>query len=135
MLVDERSLWPGGQFVTTMLVVRTDYLNSYPTTVKELLEGQMKATDFLLQNPSQAQNDVNDAIAQITSKRLPAGVVSAAWQNLTFTNDPIAASLKTSADHAFQLGLLKSKDLAGIYQIEPLNGVLLAAGKPTVTVA
>ena len=135
VLVDERSLWPGGQFVTTMLVVRTDYLNRYPTTVKHLLEGQMKATDFLLQNPTQAQNDVNDAIAQITSKRLAAGVVSAAWQNLTFTNDPLAASLRTSADHAFQLGLLKDKNLAGIYQIEPLNGVLLAAGKPTVTVA
>ncbi|MEA2644177.1 MAG: sulfonate transport system substrate-binding protein [Chloroflexota bacterium] len=135
VLVDERSLWPGGQFVTTMLVVRTDYLNSYPTTVKHLLEGQMKATDFLLQNPTQAQNDVNDAIAQITSKRLAAGVVSAAWQNLTFTNDPIAGSLRSSADHAFQLGLLKDKNLAGIYQIDPLNGVLLAAGKPTVTVA
>jgi NitT/TauT family transport system substrate-binding protein len=135
VLVDERSLWPGGQFVTTMLVVRTDFLNSYPTTVKHLLEGQMRATDFLLQNPTQAQNDVNDAIAQITSKRLAAGVVSAAWQNLTFTNDPIAESLRTSADHAFQLGLLKDKNLAGIYQIDPLNGLLLAAGKPTVTVA
>jgi NitT/TauT family transport system substrate-binding protein len=135
VLVDERSLWPGGQFVTTMLVVRTDYLNRYPTTVKHLLEGQMKATDFLQQNATQAQNDVNDAIAQITSKRLAAGVVAAAWQNLTFTNDPIASSLRTAADHAFQLGLLKDKNLAGIYQIEPLNSVLLAAGKPTVTVA
>ena len=135
VLVDERSLWPAGQFVTTMLVVRTDYLNSYPTTVKHLLEGQMKATDFLLQNPTQAQNDVNDAIAQITSKRLAAGVVAAAWRNLTFTNDPLASSLRAAADHAFQLGLLKDKNLAGIYQIEPLNSVLLAAGKPTVTAA
>lgn len=135
VLVDERSLWPSGQFVTTMLVVRTDFLKTYPTTVKHLLEGQMQATDFLLQSPTQAQNDVNDAIAQITSKRLAAGVVSAAWQNLTFTNDPIAASLRTSADHAYQLGLLKDKNLTGIYQIEPLNGVLVAAGRPTVTVA
>jgi NitT/TauT family transport system substrate-binding protein len=135
VLVDERSLWPGGQFVTTMLVVRTDFLKTYPITVKHLLEGQMKATDFLLHNSAQAQNDVNDAIAQITSKRLAAGVVSAAWQNLTFTNDPIATSLRTSADHAFQLGLLKDKNLAGIYQIEPLNAVLVAAGRPTVTVA
>ena len=134
VLVDERSLWPGRQFVTTMLVVRTDFLNKYPTTVQHLLDGQMKATDFLLQNPSQAQKDVNDAIAQITSKKLGAGVVAAAWQNLTFTNDPIASSLKASADHAYQLGLLKDKNLAGIYDIRLLNIVLTAAGKPAVAV-
>jgi NitT/TauT family transport system substrate-binding protein len=135
VLVDERSLWPGGQFATTMLVVRKDFLARYPGTVKELLQGQMKAIDFLLQNPTQAQQDVSDAIAQITSKRLAAGVVAGAWQNLTFTMDPLAPSLKASADHAYQLGLLKDKNLAGIYDIRLLNELLAAAGKPAVSVA
>ena len=134
VLVDERSLWPGGQFVTTMLVVRTDFLAKYPAAVTQLLEGQMKATDFLLQNPGQAQQDVNDAIAQITSKRLAAGVVADAWKNLTFTSDPLAPSLRASADHAYQLGLLKDKNLAGIYDVNLLNGLLAAAGKPAVSV-
>jgi NitT/TauT family transport system substrate-binding protein len=95
----------------------------------------MKAIDFLLQNPTQAQQDVSDAIAQITSKRLAAGVVAGAWQNLTFTMDPLAPSLKASADHAYQLGLLKDKNLAGIYDIRLLNELLAATGKPAVSVA
>ena len=132
VLVDERSLWPNGQFVTTMLVVRTDYLDKYPTTVRHLLEGQLKATDFLTSNATQAQRDANDQIAAITSKPLSSLVVAAAWGNMSFTLDPIAASLKASADHAYQLGLLKNESLTGIYDLRILNEVLTAAGRPSV---
>jgi NitT/TauT family transport system substrate-binding protein len=132
VLVDERSLWPNGQFVTTMLVVRTDYLDKYPTTVRHLLEGQLKATDFMTSNATQAQKDANDQIAAITSKPLNSLVVAAAWGNMLFTLDPIAGSLKASADHAFQLGLLKNENLTGIYDLKILNEVLTAAGRPTV---
>lgn len=135
VLVDERSLWPGGQFTTVMLVVRTDFLNRHPSTVQHLLEGQLKAIDFLQQNPTQAQKDANDAITGITTKGLAPGVVQAAWGNLTFTMDPIAPSLKSSADHAFQLGLLKSENLSGIYNIVILNQVLVAQGRPQVVLS
>jgi len=133
VLVDERSLWPNGQFVTTVLVVRTDFMTRYPTAVQHLLEAQMKANDFLIQSPAQARQDVNDQIASITSKRLADGVISAAWSNLTFTMDPIASSLKTSADHAYQLGLLKDQNVAGIYDLHILNAVLQVAGRPEVS--
>src|SRR5256885_2763418 len=29
VLVDEKTLWPGGQYVTTHLIVRTDYLQAH----------------------------------------------------------------------------------------------------------
>lgn len=132
VLVDERSLWPGGQFTTVMLVVRTDFLNRYPTTVRHLLQGQLKAIDFIQSNASQAQKDANAQISSITGKSLRDSVVAAAWPNMTFTMDPIAASLKSSADHAFQLGLLKDENLNGIYSITILNNVLVAAGRSTV---
>jgi NitT/TauT family transport system substrate-binding protein len=132
VLVDERSLWPGGQFTTVMLAVRTDFLNKYPTTVQHLLEGQLKAIDFIQSNATQAKKDANAEITAITGKSLQASTVAAAWPNMTFTMDPIAASLKSSADHAFQLGLLKDEDLNGIYSITILNNVLVAAGRPTV---
>jgi NitT/TauT family transport system substrate-binding protein len=133
VMVDERALWPNGQFVTTMLVVRTDYLSKYPTTVKHLLEGLMKATDYLNNNAIQAQKDANDQIASITSKPLASGVVTSAWDNMTFTLDPIASSLRASADHAYQLGLLRNENLTGIYDLSILNQVLIAAGRPTVS--
>src|SRR5919198_2322849 len=45
VLVDERTLWSGGQFVTTHLIVRTPFLKEHPDVVQHLLEGQVAATD------------------------------------------------------------------------------------------
>ena len=135
VLVDERSLWPNGQFVTTMLVVRTDFMRRYPATVQKLIEAQMKVTNFLIQNPAQAQKDANDQIAAITGKRLADGVITGAWSNLTFTVDPIGYSLKSSADHAYRLGFLKDENIAGIYDLHILNALLQVAGQPTVSEA
>jgi NitT/TauT family transport system substrate-binding protein len=50
-----------------------------------------------------------------------------------FTNDPIASSLITGAQHAEAVGLLKTVDLKGIYDLDPLNALLEADGKPAVS--
>ena len=132
VLVDEKTLWPQGQFVTTHLIVSTKFLKDHPDVVKRLLEGQVAANDYVNSNPADAQKAANDQIEKITQKRLADGVVAAAWKNMTFTNDPIASSLKTSADNAIALDLLKPVDLSGIYDLGPLNEVLKAAGQPAI---
>ena len=133
VLVDEKSLWPQGEFVTTHLIVSTKFLTNHPDVVKRLLEGQVAANDYVNKNPADAQKAANDQIEKITQKRLADGAVAAAWKNMTFTDDPIASSLKTSADNAIALDLLKPVDLSGIYDLEPLNAVLQAAGEPAVS--
>jgi NitT/TauT family transport system substrate-binding protein len=133
VLVDERDLWADGQFVTTHLIVATSFLNAHPDVVKALLEGQVAANDFLADEPKQAQQVVGDAIAKLTGSTLDPKVLTRAWKNLEFTNDPIASSLTASAAHAQELGLLESADVDGIYDLGPLNQVLKAAGKPEVT--
>jgi NitT/TauT family transport system substrate-binding protein len=132
VLVDERDLWPEGRFVSTQLIVATDFLDAHPDIVKRLLEGHVAATDFVNTNPSAAQQAANDEIEAITGKRLDDAVITAAWNNLDFTNDPIATSLETSAEATADVGFIDSVDLRGIYQLEPLNAVLAAAGEPTV---
>jgi NitT/TauT family transport system substrate-binding protein len=133
VLVDEKTLWPGGQYVTTHLIVRTDYLQAHPDIVRALLAGEIEATDLVNSNPAQAQALTNQGIKKITSKTIADKVISAAWPNLTFTVDPIAASLKGSADHATKVGLLDPVDLTGIYDLRLLNELLQAAGKPPVS--
>ena len=133
VLVNEADLWPNGQFVTTQLVVRTAFLKDHPDAVKKLLEGQVAANDYVNKNPAEAHKAANDQIEKITQKRLSDAVVAAAWKNLTFTNDPIASSLKKSADDAVSLGLLEQPDLTGIYDLILLNQVLEAQGQPDVS--
>ncbi|HKE98927.1 MAG TPA: ABC transporter substrate-binding protein, partial [Actinomycetes bacterium] len=43
VLVNEADLWPGGQFVTTQLVVRTAYLADHPANVRALISGLLDA--------------------------------------------------------------------------------------------
>lgn len=132
VLVDERDLWPEGRFVTTHLVVRTAFLKKRPDAVRRLLEGHVEANRFVNDNPAEAQQVVNEGIKRVTGNALPDAVVEAAWRNLTFTNDPIPASLETSAEHAKRAGLLPTADIEGIYDLTLLNQVLHTRGQPEV---
>jgi NitT/TauT family transport system substrate-binding protein len=132
VLVDERSLWPGGRFVTTHLIVRTKFLEEHPDAVRRLVEGQVQANELVNANPAEGQRLVNQAITTITGRGVSPAVLEASWKNLEFTNDPIASSLAVSADHATDVGILEKVNLKGIYDLSVLNQVLAAASQPEV---
>jgi NitT/TauT family transport system substrate-binding protein len=133
VLVDEKTLWPQGQFVTTQLVVTQSFLSKYPDTVKKLLQGQLKSMDYITSSKADAQAAANAQIQSLSGKPLKDAVLQAAFADLSFTNDPIASSLYTGAQHAEAVGLLKTVDLKGIYDLDPLNALLKADGKPAVS--
>ncbi|MEV4349640.1 ABC transporter substrate-binding protein [Actinoplanes sp. NPDC049596] len=133
VLVNEKDLWPNGLFVTTHLIVTQDFLKKYPGTVKKLLQGHLQALDEIEKDNAGAQKAANAQIAALSGKPLKDEVLAAAFKNLTFTADPVASSLYTSAKHAEDVGLLKPVDLKGIYDLGPLNELLKAAGKPEVS--
>jgi NitT/TauT family transport system substrate-binding protein len=135
VLVNEASLWRGGQFVTTNLVVTQSFLAAHPGVVNGLLKGQIQANDFINNDKAAAEQAANTELAAVNSgKNLKASVVSAAFAQITFTNDPIASSLATDAQHAVAVGLLKPvSNLTGLYDLAPLNKLLQAAGEPQVS--
>lgn len=134
VLVNEASLWPGGQFVTTELVVTQKFLKSDPTVVNDLLKGQIQVNSFIATHKAQAEAAANAELASLTGKGLKPSILAAAFAQVKFTNDPIASSLITDADHAVAVGLLTPvKNLADIYDLAPLNKLLAAAGQPTVS--
>jgi NitT/TauT family transport system substrate-binding protein len=133
VLVDERTLWPDGKFVTTHVVARTAFLKEHPDLVERFLRAHVRAVDFLNGESEKARGIVNSGIEKLTGKALPAGVVERAWANLAFTVDPLAASLRKSAEDAVAVGLLEPVNLDGIYDLTALNAILAAAGKPPVS--
>jgi NitT/TauT family transport system substrate-binding protein len=132
-LVDEASLWPGGKFVITTLIVRTAFLKEHPDLVKKLLEAQVEANDFINQHKADAEKAANDELQALTGKPLKQAALDATFQNVTFTDDPIASSLRTSAQHAEEVGLLNHVDLNGIFDLGPLNEVLKTKGEAAVS--
>ena len=120
----------GGRFVTTHLIVRTEFLDEYPETVKDLLEGHVEATQWIEDNQDQAKSDVNEKLAELSGKPPPQEVIDRAWENLTITVDPIASSLEKSASDAVGAGLTEETELRGIYDLEALNAILESRGSP-----
>ena len=134
VLVDERDLWPEGRYVTTHLIVRTEFLAEHPDLVRDLLRGHLCAEQWLAESPAEARAAVNSGIGAITGKRIAEETMVGAWNNLVFTHDPIATSLLKSARDAQSVGLLKLDgiDLRAIYDLGPLNEVLAQAQLPAV---
>jgi NitT/TauT family transport system substrate-binding protein len=133
VLVDEATLWPGGKFPTTELVVTTAFLQAHPTTVRHLIEGHVAAASWIKANPADAQVVVNNALLKLTQKKLDTTVLATAWQKLDFSVDPLASALAKQASAAHAAGLIGTVDLHGIMDLTLLNSVLRAQGKPTVS--
>jgi NitT/TauT family transport system substrate-binding protein len=119
--------------VTTLLVVAQSFLSAHPAIVSDLIRAQIQANDFIKSNPAAAQADANAELASYTGKPLKAGIVAAAFKEITFTNNPDASSLTADAQQAVSLGLLKPVSLKGIFDLGPLNQALAAAGESQVS--
>jgi NitT/TauT family transport system substrate-binding protein len=134
VLVNEASLWPQGQFVTTELVATQSFIKANPTVISDLLKAQIQASSFIASNKAQAQADANAELTALSGKGLSSSILAASFAQITFTNDPIAGSLITDAGNAVGVGLLKPvTNLSAIYDLGPLNKLLAAGGQPAVS--
>ena len=129
LFLDERDLWPNGDFTTAMVIVSTPFLEQHPDLVKAWLEAHVEATQWIADNPEEARQLVNEQIGKITSQPLPAEVLDSAWSRMRITYDPISSSLVKSAQSAFEAGFLEEEpNLTGIYALDLLNEVLSERG-------
>jgi NitT/TauT family transport system substrate-binding protein len=134
VFLDERTLWPNGQFVTTELVASTKFLQSHPDLVKKWLRAQVELTDWINGNASQAKQIVNQQILKETGKALSAGILDDSFSHLQVTYDPLRVPLMRAAQLAFDAGFLgrTMPDLSRLYDLTLLNEVLTEKGKKPV---
>jgi NitT/TauT family transport system substrate-binding protein len=136
VLLDEASLWPDGKFPTTVLIVRTQFLQEHPETVKALLSGLVASIDFCTTSTADAKTVVNDQLKAATGKALQAAVIDRAFEHIQITADPIASTFPQLAKDSVTAGISKDAPaVAGFADLGPLNEVLAKAGKPTVDAA
>jgi NitT/TauT family transport system substrate-binding protein len=125
VLVDEADLWDNGQFVTTNMIVRTEFLEENPETVAALLRGHVAAVQEAADDADAAKEAVNAGLEAAGGSPLDAEVLDRAWENLEITYEPLAATLEESAKHAFDAGTSEELvELDGIYDLRPLNAIL-----------
>lgn len=132
VLLDESDLWPDKKFVITNIIVSQSFLKEHPKVVEAVLTGAVKTNAWINANPDKAKAAANAELKIDSGKALKPEVIDPAWKSVQFTNDPLAATLNTEAEHAVRAGLLKKPDLVGIYDLTLLNKVLKAQGESPV---
>lgn len=135
VLLDESTLWPDKLFVITNVIVSQKFLAAHPDVVEAVLRGSVKTNAWIKGNSDKAKADANAELERLTQKALPADILDPAWASLQVTDDPLASTAKSEADHAVAAGLLDKPKLDGIYDLTLLNKVLKAAGQPAVSAA
>ncbi len=134
VFLDERTLWPNGQFLTTGLVVSTNFLNSHPDLVKKWLRAHVELTNWINSHVPEAKQLLNQQIQKETGKALSADVLNDSFSRIQVTYDPLRGPLLRAAQSAFDAGFLgrQMPDLSRIYDLTLLNQVLMEEGKRPV---
>jgi NitT/TauT family transport system substrate-binding protein len=135
--LDERQLWPGGKFPTTVVVVRSEFYEKNRDLVRRFLEAHLEITEWIHKNPAEAQKRFNEQLARLITKPMPTALLAEAFSRVTITIDPLATPLLTSAGRAQELGYLpRNTDLSGgikgLIDVTLLNEVLKKKSLPTV---
>ena len=132
--LDERTLWPKGEFVITNLIVSTKLLQAHPDLVKQWIRAHVELTDWINGHLPESKALLNQQIQKETGKAFQPAVLDEAFGRLSVTYDPLRGTLLTSAHNAFDLGFLGHQlpDLSGIYDLTILNQVLAEKGRKAI---
>ncbi len=133
IFLEEKTLWPKGEYVTAQLIVSKKFLDANPTLVGKLIAAHVDITKQINKDKAAAAAIINRELAKETGKELPAAVLSSAMKRLTFNWDPIRSSLKKSAEDAQKAGFYRQvPNLDGIYDLVILSKVLKEKGLPSI---
>jgi NitT/TauT family transport system substrate-binding protein len=134
LFLDERDLWPHGQFITCHLIAGTKFLHDNPELVKKWIRAHVDLTDWINGHLPEAKKALNQQIQAETGKALPPAELDEAFARLQVTYDPLRPSLLTAAKSAFDAGFLgrQMPDLSRLYDLTLLNQVLAEKGKKAI---
>ena len=134
LFLDERTLWPNGDFITAHLIVRTQFLKEHPDLVKNWIRTHVELTEWINGHLPEAKKLLNQQIAKETGKALPDAVLEESFGRMRATYDPLRPSLMKAAKSAFDAGFLgrQMPDLSSLYDLSLLNQVLAEKGKKAI---
>lgn len=103
IIAEEKDLWPAGNFTLTLVVTTPEFLRDHPGTVERVLRVHAEWTSRLAGDAPAHVPALAAAMEKLTSKKLSEAIIASAISRVTFTTEPLADSLKTFAQWAFDL--------------------------------
>jgi len=134
LFLDERTLWPKGEFVTALVVVNTKFLHEHPDMVENFIRTHVALTDWINHHLPESKRALNQEIQKLTGAALADAVLDEAFSRIRVTYDPLRSSLSTSARMAYEQGFLgkANPDLSGLCDLSILDKVLKEKGRAAI---
>ncbi|HEX4796278.1 MAG TPA: ABC transporter substrate-binding protein [Humisphaera sp.] len=129
VIAEEKDLWPGGEFVLTLVITTPEFLERHPEVVEAVLRVHHKWTVRLQQDPQKYIPDLDAALFALNNKKLPKGVLAQSLKRVKFTDDPLEETIRTMGNWAFELGFApRPANLANLIDTHIIDR--LRAGNP-----
>lgn len=125
VLVDERSLWPGGDFASAVVVAHPRYAAAAEGNVRALLRGLHGEVQALQAQGAGGWRGAAEALRAITRVSLPPGVLARSWGRMRFTTDPLSASVAHMVRDAQGFAMLPPGSVAQLVDDAPLRRALV----------
>ncbi|PYE56602.1 ABC transporter substrate-binding protein [Deinococcus yavapaiensis] len=97
LVLNEKRIWKGGDYTTTVLVGNTKFMDANPEITKDILRGHLAGIAFIKKSNAAAQKSISDEIAAITRQRPDRDVL---FKALARTKVTWEIDLKTLAEYA-----------------------------------
>ncbi|MBI4744636.1 MAG: ABC transporter substrate-binding protein [Actinobacteria bacterium] len=122
IIVDWDEMWKGGNYPTTVVVVRESFLNKRPDLVKKWLAAHIKSVNYIKGNPKESLKLMNAELKKLTGKSLPDKVMKGALMRSKADYNLNKAAVYEFADEFYRTGYLKSKpDINGLIDLSYLS--------------
>ncbi len=121
ILVDERDLWEGRRFPTTVVVATRRALETRRREVVAMLRAHLALTDRWKADPAGFARAANEQYGKLTGHPLPDPILQDAFSRLEPTVDPLGRQLELCARHAQELRYAPAGDVSGIVDASTLQ--------------
>jgi ABC-type nitrate/sulfonate/bicarbonate transport system substrate-binding protein len=122
-----------GENDSAVLVFTRALLTDRPAQARGLLEGDVQAVAELDGDPAAARAAVSEELT-VLGALVPVKTLAESFTRVSFSDDPMAATMLAQARQAAAVGQLKPvTSLAGLYDLGPLNVLLKGAGQRPVS--
>jgi NitT/TauT family transport system substrate-binding protein len=108
--IDERDLWPRGEFASAVVVARTDFFRERRADVERFVAAIAREIERA------ARDECREALAKAMHASWDRETWSAAWDRIRFTSDPMREPIATFARDAYAMGVIREPvDVARLF--------------------
>jgi len=108
LIGEEKDLWPDREFSLTVVVTTPAFLAAHPEDIEKILSVHHQWTQRLNLDPLHYADQLNDALAALGGKKLPAAVIRGALRRTRFTDDPLPKTFSTMEHWSHDLKFINS---------------------------